>query len=137
MENKRNSSIKKAKLIITIVDRNKTEFYADVISGFESNLQMVMYGNGTAPNGVLQSLGLNNEKGIIFSVVRNDLIKKVLNTLEDKFKSIRNGKGVAVVVPISSVMGLSIYQFIFPFQKNTHHKCYTLNTHIFLITPLL
>ena len=112
MENKRNSSIKKAKLIITIVDRNKTEFYADVISGFESNLQMVMYGNGTAPNGVLESLGLNNEKGIIFSVVRNDLIKKVLNTLDDKFKSIRNGKGVAVVVPISSVMGLSIYQFM-------------------------
>mgnify|MGYP003293227869 CR=1 FL=1 len=74
------AGIKKAKLIITIVDRNKTEFYADVISGFESNLQMVMYGNGTAPNTVLQNLGLNNEKGVILSVVRTDMIKKVLNT---------------------------------------------------------
>lgn len=118
MENKRNSSIKKAKLIITIVDRNKTEFYADVISQYESNLQMVMYGNGTAPNGVLESLGFNNEKGIIFSVVRNELITKVLNTLDDKFKSIRNGKGVAVVVPISSVMGLSIYQFMINNRTN-------------------
>ena len=118
MENKKQSSIKKAKLIITIVDRNKTEFYADVISEFESNLQMVMYGNGTAPNTVLQSLGLNNQKGIILSVVRNDLIKKVLDTLEDKFNSIRNGKGIAVVVPISSVMGISLYQFMINNRTN-------------------
>lgn len=118
MENKKQSSIKKAKLIITIVDRNKTEFYADVISEFESNLQMVMYGNGTAPNTVLQSLGLNNQKGIILSVVRNDLVKNVLDTLEDKFNSIRNGKGIAVVVPISSVMGISLYQFMINNRTN-------------------
>ena len=118
MENKKNQSIKKAKLIITIVDRNKTEFYADVISGFDSNLQMVMYGNGTAPNAVLENLGFNNEKGIIFSVVQNEKIKAVLNTLDDKFKSIRNGKGVAVVVPISSVMGISLYQFMINNRTN-------------------
>ena len=118
MENKKNQSIKKAKLIITIVDRNKTEFYADVISGFDSNLQMVMYGNGTAPNAVLENLVFNNEKGIIFSVVQNEKITAVLNTLEDKFKSIRNGKGVAVVVPISSVMGISLYQFMINNRTN-------------------
>ena len=118
MESKRKSSIKKAKLIITIVDRNKTEFYADVISGFESNLQMVMYGHGTAPNAVLESLGLNNDKGIIFSVIRNDLVKQVLSTLDDKFNSIRNGKGIAVVLPISSVMGLSLYQFMINNRTN-------------------
>ncbi len=118
MENKKNTSIKKAKLIITIVDRNKTEFYADVISQHESNLQMIMYGNGTAPTHALETLGLSNEKGIIFSVVRTDKITKVLNTLEEKFNTIRNGKGVAVVVPISSVMGLSIYQFMINNRTN-------------------
>ena len=118
MENRKNQSIKKAKLIITIVDRNKTEFYADVISSFESNLQMIMYGNGTAPNTVLESLGLNNNKGIILSVVRSDLVKQVLSTLEDKFNSIRNGKGIAVVLPISSVMGLSLYQLMINNRTN-------------------
>ena len=96
MENKKQSSIKKAKLIITIVDRNKTEFYADVISEFESNLQMVMYGNGTAPNTVLQSLGLNNQKGIILSVVRNDLVKNVLDTLEDKFNTVTSSVSLSL-----------------------------------------
>lgn len=117
-KNNNNNSIKKAKLIITIIDRNKTEFYTDVLSGFEINMQMVLYGHGTASSSTLELLGLNNEKGIILSVVRTDMIKKVLNTLEEKFKTIRNGKGVACVVPISSVIGLSIYQFMINNRKN-------------------
>ena len=118
MATKNNSSIKKAKLIITIVDRNKTEFYTDVISQFESNLQMVLYGEGTANTQMLEMFGLNNEKGIIFSVVRNELVKDVMNTLDDKFKTIRNGKGVATTIPISSVIGLSLYQFMINNRKN-------------------
>lgn len=112
MATNKNNSIKKAKLLITIVDRNKIEFYTDVISQFDVNLQMVLYGTGTAPSHMLDVLGLNNEKGIIFSVVKNELIKDVLNTLDEKFSKIKNGKGVATVVPISSVIGLSLYQFM-------------------------
>ena len=115
---KNNIMIKTAKLFITIVDRNKVEFYTDVLSQFESNLQLVMYGNGTANNATLELLGLNNEKGIIFSVIREDLVKKVKDTLDDKFKSIRNGKGVSVIVPISSVMGKSLYQFMINNRQN-------------------
>lgn len=112
MAKKNNSSIKKAKIIITIVDRNKTEFYTDVISQFECNLQMVLFGEGTANTQTLELLGLNNEKGIIISVVRSDLVSKVLQTLEEKFATIRNGKGVATAISISSVIGLSLYQLM-------------------------
>lgn len=113
-----NISIKKAKLFITIVDRNKVEFYTDVLSQFESNLQLVMYGNGTASISTLTTLGLNNEKGIILSVIREDLVNKVKETLDTKFKTIRNGKGISVVVPISSVMGKSLYQFMINNRQN-------------------
>ena len=112
MAKKNNSSIKKAKIIITIVDRNKTEFYTDVISQFECNLQMVLLGEGTANTQTLELLGLNNEKGIIISVVRSELVSKVLQTLEEKFATIRNGKGVATAISISSVIGLSLYQLM-------------------------
>ena len=112
------NSIKKAKLFITIVDRNKVEFYTDVLSQFESNLQLVMYGNGTANNSTLELLGLNNEKGIIFSVIREDLENAVKDTLDNKFKTIRNGKGISVIVPISSVMGKSLYQFMINNRQN-------------------
>lgn len=115
---KNNISIKKAKLFITIVDRNKVEFYTDVLSQYESNLQLVMYGNGTASLSTLRTLGLTNEKGIIFSVIRDDLVNKVKDTLDTKFKTIRNGKGISVVVPISSVMGKSLYQFMINNRQN-------------------
>ena len=112
------NSIKKAKLFITIVDRNKVEFYTDVLSQFESNLQLVMYGNGTANNSTYELLGLNNEKGIIFSVIREELENTVKYTLDEKFKTIRNGKGISVIVPISSVMGKSLYQFMINNRQN-------------------
>ena len=39
------SAIKKLKVLFTVVDRNKGEFYMDVISQFEVNWQMQLQGN--------------------------------------------------------------------------------------------
>jgi hypothetical protein len=36
----------------------------------------------------------------------------LLNKLEDKFQTIKNGKGVAFAVPMSSVIGVNMYQFM-------------------------
>ena len=35
-----------------------------------------------------------------------------LNLLEEKFATIRNGKGIAFAVPMSSVIGVNLYQFL-------------------------
>ena len=35
-----------------------------------------------------------------------------MNCLEDKFSSIRNGKGVSFAVPLSSVIGVNLYRFL-------------------------
>ena len=60
----------KLKLLVTIVNRNKVEFFVDVLTGFEVNMQMIVYGNGTAPKD-LDLLGLNHsEKAIIFSFIK-------------------------------------------------------------------
>ena len=40
------------------------------------------------------------------------MVEAVMNTLEDKFATIRNGKGVAFAVPLSSVIGVNMYQFL-------------------------
>ena len=41
-------SSNKLKLLITIVNRNKAEFYLDLIQSFDVNMQVVMLGNGMA-----------------------------------------------------------------------------------------
>ena len=106
------SAIKKLKLIFTVVDRQKGEFYLDVISQFEVNCQMVMGGLGTASSEIVELLGLNNHKAVILSVAREDMVPQIMNTLEEKFETVRNGKGIAFAVPLSSVIGVNMYQFL-------------------------
>lgn len=106
------SAIKKLKLLFTVVDRNKGEFYTDVLSQFSVNCQLVLPGMGTAASDLVELLGLNLHKAVVVSVVREDLMDTIMNTLEDKFATIKNGKGVAFAVPMSSVIGVNMYQFL-------------------------
>ena len=106
------SAIKKLKLLFTVVDRNKAEFYLDVLNQFPINCQMAMAGTGTAHSELVELLGLNIHKAVLLSVVREDLVEGVMNCLEDKFSSVRNGKGIAFAVPLSSVIGVNLYQFL-------------------------
>lgn len=106
------TAIKKLKLLFTVIDRTKAEFYVDFLSQFEINYQTVMQGTGTASSEILNMLGLNNHKAVIVSVVREDLTDSVTNALEEKFRTIRNGKGIAFAVPMSSVIGVNMYRFL-------------------------
>lgn len=106
------SAIKKLKLLFTVVERPKTEFYLDVLSQFEVNWQMVVGGKGTATSDLVDMLGLNPHKAVILSVVREDMVDTVMKCLEDKFATIRQSKGISFAVPLSSVIGVNMYQFL-------------------------
>ena len=106
------SAIKKLKLVITVVDRAKGEFYLDVLSQFDVNFQIVDSGKGTATSDLVDMLGLNLHKAIIMSVVREDMVDPIMKCLETKFHTIRNGKGIAFAIPLSGVIGVNMYQFL-------------------------
>lgn len=106
------SAIKKLKLIFTVVDRAKAEFYMDVLSQFEVNCQMATAGKGTARSDLVDLLGLNLHKTVILSVAREDMVDPIMTCLEEKFATIKNGKGIAFAVPLSSVIGVNMYQFL-------------------------
>ena len=101
-KNEKNTKLvlKKLKLIVTVVDRPKAEFYMDVIGGFEVNCQMLMSGQGTATSDLVDRLGLNVHKAVIVSVIREDMTDTIMKCLEEKFATIRNGKGIAFAVPM-------------------------------------
>ena len=107
------SSVRKLKLLITVVDRSKTLFYVDLLEQFEVNVQMVLYGRGTANSQMLDLLGLvESEKSVIISYIRADKVKEALETLEEKFHRVKNGKGVAYTVSLDSIIGVSMYQLL-------------------------
>lgn len=106
------SAIKKLKLLITIVDWQKGEFYLDVLSQFEVNFQMLVSGTGTAKSELVDLLGLNPHKAVILSVVREDRTQEIIHHLTDKFTTVKNGNGVAFAVPLSSIIGVNLYRFM-------------------------
>ena len=106
------SAIKKLKLLVTVVDRPKGEFYLDVISQYGVNCQLALAGMGTATSELVELLGLEPHKAVILSVAREDKVDEIMNCLEDKFQTIRNGKGISFAVPLSSVIGVNLYRFL-------------------------
>lgn len=110
---KQTSNVRKLKLLVTIVDRSKTLFYVDLLEQFEINVQFVLYGRGTANSQMLDLLGLvESDKSVILSYVREDKIKDVLETLGEKFTTVKNGKGIAYTIPLDSIIGVSMYQLL-------------------------
>jgi hypothetical protein len=109
----KDEGVRKLKLLVTIVERGKSTFYADVIEGFEVNLQTILYGHGTASSEHLSLLGgIDNDKAVILSVIRADKVRAILSTLEEKFEKVKNGKGIAFTVPFNSVVGVWAYRFL-------------------------
>ena len=104
---------KKLLLLITVVPKRKEEYYIDFLQSFEVNLHCAVAGEGTADSERLRLLGLaDSEKSVIFSVIRKDVANAALAALEEKFTAIRNGKGIAFTVPMTGVIGATIYRFL-------------------------
>lgn len=103
----------KLKLMITVVARSKAEYYLDLIQSFDVNMQVVLLGKGTANKKTLDLLGLTNtDKAVILSVIQESRVPYAMGVLDYKFKTIKDGKGVAWTIAFSSVIGTLIYGFL-------------------------
>lgn len=104
----------KLMLLVSIVPNNKAEFYTDLLqSSFEVNFQWTSRARGTANAQMLSLSEWNDQtKTAIFSVIKQERAKEALATLEEKFKTIKKGKGIAFTVPFSSMIGVAAYGFL-------------------------
>ena len=104
------TSTKKLLRLVTIIKKNKADYYLDLIESCGVNLQMSTIGNGTTKSAIFSDeVGT---KGIIFSVITEDMEKRVLGVLKQKFQEVKDGKGVAWTIPFSSVMGVTFFNFL-------------------------
>ena len=79
----------KLKLLITIVNREKADFYMDLLQSFEVNMQFCALGRGTAGSELLHVMGLeDNGKAVIFSVIREDRAEAALAALAQRIEEL-------------------------------------------------
>ncbi len=107
------AALLKCKLLVTVVDHRKEDFFADYIEANGANLQLTLRGEGTAKTEMLRMLGLTeSEKSVLISVIAEDKVRALCDGLADKFKTVKNGQGIAFTIPLSSIAGASVYRFL-------------------------
>lgn len=112
-QNGRNLAPVKLELMITVVRLSRVQYYSNIIQSMDVNFLFTAQGIGTSKLNIIDLLGLNQTtKGIIFCVVREDRLPELMETLQEKFRTVKEGRGVSVAVPLSSVIGRQIYGFL-------------------------
>ncbi len=100
-------------MLITVVSRNKEEYYADLIQSFEVNMQVTALAQGTADAKTLRYLGLtDSDKSVIFSIIQENRAADILSALDEKFASVKGGNGISFTIPLSSVIGKLLFGFL-------------------------
>ena len=107
----RNFEPPQLKMLVVVVNRDKAELFASYLQDFDINVSFSLYAKGSSlkqNNGIV----LSTPKMVILAAVREDKAQAVLDYLEDKFHSIKNGKGIAYTVPFNALVGVSSYGFL-------------------------
>ena len=109
----KNVAPEKLEMLIAVVNAPKVRYYSNLIQSSEANMQLVVQASGTSEKAIMNYLGLNQDtRQAIFSVVREDKIKDLLELLDEKFSTVKDGGGIAVTIPLASVIGALTYGFL-------------------------
>ncbi len=107
------AKIKKLKLLVTIVNQNQADFYLGLLKKNECGVQMQFHGHGTASSQISDLMGLGETgKDILISVVKEEKVPEILEEIENRFSVSRRAKGLAFTLPLTSVVGVSIYKYL-------------------------
>lgn len=108
--------------LIIVVPEKRADYYAHLIGDYEVNVSYMMQAEGTSQltaKGAGFFIGdyIDNRKTVIISAVKDERVKEVLSVLNEKFETVKNGKGIAFTVPFSSMIGLLSYKFLSNVRK--------------------
>lgn len=111
--NKKEKNLKKLKILVSIVPHGKKEIITDLLENFDVTFSFSTIGNGTSTNDFQDLLGLhNNNRDVIFSIIKENKVKDAILALEDKFKKFKYHQSIAFSIPIASIIGMQNYLFL-------------------------
>ncbi len=108
-------------LMTTIVDRKIVEKYLSLYRENELHVMYITLGCGTASNEIMDYLGLDSvEKAVAMSVVEEETWVNIKKQLQKKLRIDAPGGGIAFTVPLSSVGGRKVLEFLL--EKSDYQK---------------
>lgn len=108
-----NPNLKKLGLYIAIVDYGQSDNVIRIFQRYNSSMQFIQNGEGTAIKAVRDILGLeDNRKEIVFAFVTMDKVEDLRNELNAYFFSSKKNRGIAFTVKLNSLIGVKLYHFL-------------------------
>ena len=97
---------KRIKMLITVVDRGKSEKLIEELRWLGVTFNMASVGYHATGMDLTDYLGLTeNEYDIVFSIIPEDRAKDIISMVEYKFNLDEPDNGYAIAIPISGVSG--------------------------------
>ena len=105
--------------IMTITARHLAESFIEFFRSYGISVILSSFGNGTASQKVLDYLGLEDtERCILFSVSTEKTTKALMKNLVYQMRIDIPGNGIALAVPVDSVGGNVVVQYMIEGQEN-------------------
>ena len=100
-------------LVVTIVGKGQADAIVALANKYESNLNFIAGGKGTAPNNFYAILGSASlKKDVVFSIMKELSFEGYAKELSARFKVSEMARGVAFTIPLDSVAGVSVYKML-------------------------
>lgn len=106
-------NLKKLGLYLAIVPYGQSENVIRIFQRYNSSMQFVQNGTGTAIKEVRDILGLeDNSKEIVFAFIQLEKAEEIRKELDAYFVSSKKNAGIAFTVNINSMIGAKLYHFL-------------------------
>lgn len=92
-----------------------------ILDEYETSLVLSMNGEGVSFRSKFEMYN-STKKSVIFAIVRDDKSEVLSRKLNERFNVSRASSGVAIVVNLSSVVGVTIYKFLSNTRKITKEQ---------------
>lgn len=105
------NQIEKLELMITVLNRGKSQKIIPLFEKYDVTFHTILLGRGTANSEILNYLGLaETSKDIVLSFVKTKKISLIYEELNPYLK--RNGYGISFTIPLTSMVGITMYKFL-------------------------
>ena len=106
--------------MLTVIDRHSTERFIEFYGEYGLETNLITVARGTAGDDVLSVLGLDTtEKAVMFTVITWDNWKSLSHGLRSRMHIDVPGRGIAFIIPMSSIGGKRQLRFLTENQNFT------------------
>jgi len=103
---------------VTVVPDNQASAVVELLEKNEAAVAFISHGKGTATSDFYEVLGIGEaKKQIVVTIIKKDKWPALKAALGERFSVSEYAKGISFIIPIDSLIGVSVYKMLANIQQ--------------------